>query len=180
MIPFPDHHRANAHSFNSPITAHPFRSPTVETIPSLSEKSHLLSASHSRNHHEQHRRRIQAVRKTGSFNFSMITDLSCTSTIDLRLSSAVLTVRFCLFLSSSCLVRTPEIIPNRSVHHRRRTQSMKKSLFPHFPVFTPLSCANASAPRCQALSPISGFIKFTFSKSSGTSIPAVIGTCPSS
>ena len=128
---------------------------------------HLLLTRTSRNHRAIHHRRIQTVRKNSFIQFLNDCLLVLHSTIDLRLSSAVLTVRFCLFLSSSCLVRTPEIILNRSVTSPSQNAEHKEELAAHFPVFIRRSCVDASASRCHALSPISGFIKFAFSKSSG-------------
>ena len=75
---------------------------------------HLLLTCTSRNHRAIHHRRIQTVEEklVHSISPSFLAYLALI--LDLRLSSAVLTVRFCLFLSSSCLVRTPEIIMDRS------------------------------------------------------------------
>jgi len=52
VIPSPDRHRTNTQSFNSPIIAHHFQDSALEIILYLSQQGYLLSASHSRNHHE--------------------------------------------------------------------------------------------------------------------------------
>ncbi len=97
---------------------------------------HLLLTLTSRNHRAIHHRRIQTVRKT-SFTQFLPHSLPILHSYSISgchpLSSRSGSVYFCLFLSSSCLVRTPEIILNRSVTSPSQNAEHEEELARSFP-----------------------------------------------